>query len=395
MAIRREPTDRAFRHSFGDVAADNLRYGPERPRPITPMLYRRILDILLMTAVCVASGTLECSHPHLSETQAHGQEVYVRMCAVCHGRGGEGYSADQAPALAQPDFLASVTDNYLRSAISSGRPGTTMSAWSSTRTGPLSRADVDAVVDFIRSWEQKPRAALDETRLNGDVTRGQAIYAAQCNQCHGARGIGGPNIHIGSPILLADATNGFLRHAIRGGRSGVPTPMPAFDKTLGEKGTDDVLQFVRTFQTANAAVLQLAPPPAPTAPLPLGPVPLNPHGPAPVGLLTFPQTTHAEVVKAQLDRKARMALLDARAPSDYVNNHIAGAVSVPFYEPEPYFDQLPKDTWLVCYCACPHAESGTLAKKLVDHGFTKVTVLDEGLGFWSSKGYGTHTGTEP
>jgi cytochrome c oxidase cbb3-type subunit 3/ubiquinol-cytochrome c reductase cytochrome c subunit len=124
-------------------------------------------------------------------------------------------------------------------------------------------------------------------------------------------------------------------------------------------------------------------------------VPLNPHGPAPVGLLAFPQTTHAEVIKAQLDRKARMALLDARAPSDYVNSHIAGAVSVPFYEPEPYFDQLPKDTWLVCYCACPHAESGTLAKKLVDHGFTKVTVLDEGLGLWSSRGYGTHTGTEP
>jgi cytochrome c oxidase cbb3-type subunit 3/ubiquinol-cytochrome c reductase cytochrome c subunit len=109
----------------------------------------------------------------------------------------------------------------------------------------------------------------------------------------------------------------------------------------------------------------------------------------------FPGTTPAEVIKGQLDRKAKMALLDARAPSDYVSEHIAGAVSVPFYDPEPYLALLPKDTWLVAYCACPHAESSSLAQKLVAKGFTKVTVLDEGLGFWRAKGYGTHTGAEP
>jgi cytochrome c oxidase cbb3-type subunit 3/ubiquinol-cytochrome c reductase cytochrome c subunit len=90
-----------------------------------------------------------------------------------------------------------------------------------------------------------------------------------------------------------------------------------------------------------------------------------------------------------------MALLDARAPSDYSTEHIAGAVSVPFYDPEPYVNALPRDAWLVCYCACPHAESGTLAKKLVDKGFTKVTVLDEGLGVWRARKYGTHTGWDP
>ena len=67
----------------------------------------------------------------------------------------------------------------------------------------------------------------------------------------------------------------------------------------------------------------------------------------------------------------------------------------PFYDPAPYFAGLPKDTWLVCYCACPHAESGQLAGKLGAHGFTKVTVLDEGLGVWKNRGYGTHTGLEP
>jgi rhodanese-related sulfurtransferase len=90
-----------------------------------------------------------------------------------------------------------------------------------------------------------------------------------------------------------------------------------------------------------------------------------------------------------------MALLDARAPSDYVHEHIAGAVSVPFYDPAPYVNDLPKDAWLVCYCACPHAESKSLAQALVSRGFTKVTVLDEGIHHWRSKGYGVRTGPKP
>jgi cytochrome c oxidase cbb3-type subunit 3/ubiquinol-cytochrome c reductase cytochrome c subunit len=78
-----------------------------------------------------------------------------------------------------------------------------------------------------------------------------------------------------------------------------------------------------------------------------------------------------------------------------MGEHIAGAVSVPFYDPDPYLDKLPKDAWLVAYCACPHAESGNLARILMTKGFTKVTVLDEGLGYWRNHNYGTHKGEQP
>jgi cytochrome c oxidase cbb3-type subunit 3/ubiquinol-cytochrome c reductase cytochrome c subunit len=252
---------------------------------------------------------------------------------------------------------------------------------------------VDAVISFIRTWEAKPRATLDERPISGDPVKGAATYAVQCNKCHGAHGLAGPNVHIGNPQLLNDASNGFLRRAILAGRSG--TAMASFEHALGEKGVEDLVALLRSWQEPNMSVPQFPPPPAPTPPLPLGPVPLNPRGPAPVGFRPFPATTPADVVKGQLDRKAKMAFLDARAPSDYVNQHIAGAVSVPFYDPDPYFDSLPKDAWLVCYCACPHAESSTLAQKLVTKGFTKVTVLDEGLGVWASRKYGVRSGTEP
>jgi cytochrome c oxidase cbb3-type subunit 3/ubiquinol-cytochrome c reductase cytochrome c subunit len=172
--------------------------------------------------------------------------------------------------------------------------------------------------------------------------------------------------------------------------------MPAFGAKLGDAAIEDVLAFIRSWQTPPTA--SAAPPPLPPArpaPIPLGPVPLNPNGPEPIGFNAQPATTKAQVIKEQLDRGAKMALLDARAQSDYVNEHIAGAVSVPYFDPDPYVDQLPRDAWLVCYCACPHAESGQLAQKLVAKGFTKVTVLDEGLGFWRSHDWGTHKGTDP
>jgi cytochrome c oxidase cbb3-type subunit 3 len=345
----------------------------------------------LVLAACVAGGALECSHRSSTLAEAHGAELYGRMCSVCHGPSGEGYKADQAPAIAHPDFLASVTDAFLRDAIVQGRAGTTMSAWGVENGGPLVRTDVDAVVAFLRTWDRRPRAKLDERPLSGDVARGAETFGRTCAGCHGARGTTGPSIRIGDSSLLGSATDGFLRYAIQHGRSG--TAMRAFADTLDASGTDDVVALLRSWQAKSPRLAHS--PAARPPPLPLGPVPLNAKGPEPLGFRAQPATTPADVVKAQLDRHARMGILDARAPSDYAREHIAGAVSVPFYDPDPYVSELPKDAWLVCYCACPHAESGQLAQKLMAKGFTKVTVLDEGLGVWRARKYETRMGLEP
>lgn len=150
------------------------------------------------------------------------------------------------------------------------------------------------------------------------------------------------------------------------------------------------LAFLRTLELRPVAQA-----PVVNKPIPLGMVVLHRAGPEPEGFQLYPELTPADVVKAQLDYGARMGILDARAPGDYAQEHIAGAVSVPFYDPNPYLAALPKDAWLVCYCACPHAESGQLAKKLQDAGFTKVTVLDEGFRYWKSKDYPTRSGLDP
>jgi len=354
------------------------------------MRYRSILEGFLVFFACLASGTLECGGVVPTPQEKRGEALYGRMCAVCHGRAGEGYAADGAPALSNPTFLASVSDEFLRSAIANGRSGTTMSAWARARGGPLGAGEIDALIATLHEWRDTPRATLDERALDGDAKRGAVVFA-ECVRCHGAEGTGGPNLHIGNYDLLSTAGNGFLRYAIRNGRPG--TLMPGFDSALGEHGVDDVIALLRGFQAHGASIPHPAPPHPP--PLPLGPVPLNPRGPEPLAFRAYPLTTPADAIKAQLDRGARMAVLDARAPSDYLNEHIAGAVSVPFYDPGPYEAQLPKDAWIVCYCSCPHAESGTLAQKLESKGFTKVTVLDEGLGVWKGRNYPTRTGLDP
>jgi cytochrome c oxidase cbb3-type subunit 3 len=355
------------------------------------MRLRSVFEFAVVMFFGVGGGDLECSRP-MTTTQRHGAQIHARMCAVCHGRDGEGYAADRAPAIAHTDFLVSATDDFIRSAITDGRSGTTMSAWSVARGGPLAPTDVDAMIAFIRTWQKRPSVVLDERPVTGDAERGARIFERECQRCHGQRGTGGPEMHIGSPEFVATASSGFLRYAVRRGRPG--TAMPGFERKQGgldSEGIEDVVAHMRSWQSASAPRV----PPAAPAKIPLGPVPLHPHGPEPVGLRAFPDLTSVDVVKRELDRGARMGVLDARAPSDYLANHIAGAVSVPFYDADPYISHLPKSAWLVCYCSCPHAESGQLAHKLMGSGFVKVTVLDEGFNVWLSRKYPARQGMDP
>lgn len=345
---------------------------------------------LLAVLGTVAGGLLECSPARQAWEQHRGRAVYGRMCVVCHGMDGEGYKADQAPAIGSSDYLRTASDEFLRRAINDGRAGTTMSAWGLDKGGPLKPREVDETIAYLRTMQDGPRVALDERPASGDARRGVPLYGRACAKCHGASGKGGQYLAIGGGQLLQSASDGFLRYAIQHGRP--QTAMPAFGASLAEGEVEDIVALLRDWQKKSPPQRASA---ARPPPIPLGPVPLNPNGPEPVGFQRQPQTTKAEVIKRELDRGAKLAFLDARAPSDYTNEHISGAVSVPFYDPDQYFAGLPRDAWLVCYCSCPHAESGQLASKLVAHGFTKVTVLDEGLGFWRNKGYGTHSGIDP
>jgi rhodanese-related sulfurtransferase len=75
--------------------------------------------------------------------------------------------------------------------------------------------------------------------------------------------------------------------------------------------------------------------------------------------------------------------------------HIAGAISVPFYEVNEYAKQLPKDRYILTYCGCPHAESGKARDALRALGYPRAAVMDEGLFAWRDRGYPVRGGAKP
>jgi cytochrome c oxidase cbb3-type subunit 3/ubiquinol-cytochrome c reductase cytochrome c subunit len=317
---------------------------------------------------------------------AEGQAVYGKYCALCHGANGEGYVADQATALANAEFLRIATDDFLTEAIVRGRPGTSMSAWSSTYAGPLGAADVAAVVALLRSWQTAPTVTPAAPSVPGDVARGGPLFAANCASCHGATGEQGPYTSVANPTFLATATDGFLAYSIANGRPG--TKMAAWSPALTDVDTADLVALIRAWQAP-------IPPGDVLLPGTFGPVILNPEGPEPDFVEGTRYTPALDVYEELFVVGAKMIVLDARAPSSYVEGHVAGAVDLPFYDVTEYASTLPRDTWIVCYCACPHAESGQAADTLTSLGFTKVTVIDEGFLVWQSRGYPVHAGEAP
>lgn len=348
---------------------------------------RRELSIFGSLAAVIGFAVAACSSeaPSPATSAEAGAIAYARTCALCHGARGEGYLADNATALKSPTFLATASDDYLRASVARGRPGTTMSAWDRPHGGPYSAAEIQGLVAFMRSWQTVPSTPIGSAPIAGDLTRARPIYDARCASCHGATGTEGPNVRLGNAEFLAVAKDEFLRYAIVHGRPG--TTMDGYEAELSAQDIGDLVALLRSW--AKPIVIGDVPIPGT-----MGPVVLNAGGPDPDFVLGN-RYTPADTIKKELDRGASFGFLDARAPSDFVAGHIAGANDVPFYEASNYLFALPKDKWLVCYCGCPHAESGSLADTLFANGFTKVTVLDEGYYVWRDRGYPVRTGVNP
>lgn len=318
-----------------------------------------------------------------------GQKLYGKFCAFCHGAEGQGYKADQAPMLASDDLLSIATDEYLHDAIANGRPGTTMSAWFIIRGGPLSEEDVNAIVAHLRTWQKRPSVSIADRTVaaSASAERGAPIYAAQCASCHGAKGWNGKHNALANPELLISATDGFLATTIEKGRTG--TPMPAFGEKLGKDKVDDVVAFMRTWQKAPDIT-----PPLPPKPGALVSIVMNPKGPEPA-FDAKADFIAVDDVKKEHDKKASMVIIDARPPADYARMHIVGAISVPFYDVDKYAKQIPKDRYILTYCACPHAESMKVQAALRELGYKRVAVINEGLFAWRDRGYPIHGGALP
>ncbi len=118
--------------------------------PVPPAEPRDLADVAawLKARSRVPRAALEGRH--VTGDPANGRELYLRVCAGCHGENGEGR---EAPALANEAFLRAANDGYLQATIARGRRGTAMPAFG--RDQPefprLSGREIDDIVSFLRS----------------------------------------------------------------------------------------------------------------------------------------------------------------------------------------------------------------------------------------------------
>jgi len=322
-----------------------------------------------------------------------GQVLYLRYCALCHGRDARGYAADNAPSLVSPTFLESAGDAFLRNSIGRGRPGTAMAGYAADIGGPLDADGIDALVAWLRSHGGR-RAGIDARPARGDPAAGEAAYTAHCASCHGSRGQRGAAVHLYNSQLLADADDGYLRHAIVSGRPG--TRMIGWGEVLFPGDADAIIAHLRSAALPPTPARAWRPEGAvaeneqqllPVTPTPTTPVVLNPDGKAPTFTLGEGRFARVDAVAAALAQGRRLIILDARAPSDYQLIHIDGAIVTPYYDKRA-LDVVPNDgTWVVAYCACPHHLSGEVVDELRRRGYPHTAVLDEGIFVWNARGH--------
>ncbi len=354
--------------------------------------------VLFVASILLAFGVTSCRRGHrlwhrrhaspaeVARTRAamRGRVAYLRYCALCHRVDAQGYAADHANAIGNADFLSVATDDFIRAAITDGRPGTPMSAWGVVHNGPLTPAVVDDIVVYLRGLARMPVVHLGIEVIPGDAARARPVWVARCKSCHGDHGEGTTTAtSLSHPNFQRTASDAMIRYTIEHGRRG--TPMAAF-AVLGPATVNDLVALVRTFNRAP----DLPPNWVGEAPPGLDRMIVNPGGQPPRFTLTDERYVPASAVAAALATHRRMVILDARATSDWSREHIPGALPFPFYDIEAMASGLPRDgTWIVAYCACPHAASGHVVDELRRRGFDHTAVLDEGIHYWTTQGYPT------
>jgi cytochrome c oxidase cbb3-type subunit 3 len=127
--------------------------------------------------------------PMLSQGQRNGPDAgaqqFARNCAGCHGADGRG--GDKAPAIATMPSVVALSDADLVKIVHDG-----------TQAGmpafpQLGDTGIRAVVDYLRTLQDKTSSNAPAATVTGDSNSGHALFfgKAECSSCHMVNGNGG------------------------------------------------------------------------------------------------------------------------------------------------------------------------------------------------------------
>ena len=124
-------------------------WGTDWAGPLAP---EEVSDLVAWIRAWQRTATLDV-HDLVVVGDPEGAEgMYAGYCADCHGAAGEGESAS---ALANPWFLHTASDGFIRHALAVGREGTEMGPWGEIYPDFL----LDDLTALVRSWATPPDEA--------------------------------------------------------------------------------------------------------------------------------------------------------------------------------------------------------------------------------------------
>lgn len=162
-----------------------------------------------------------------------GAEIYTGLCAQCHGSNGEG---GVGPALADPGFQTTNSEEEIFNTINLGHKATPMIAWGEILTAEQIQELVKYILQFTPLDQPTP------TPPPASFTAVEEIFEVNCNICHGTQGgwdgtsydsviNSGDN---GPAVIPGDVENSLLAQKLLGTQT-IGDKMPPFtDLTAAE-----------------------------------------------------------------------------------------------------------------------------------------------------------------
>jgi mono/diheme cytochrome c family protein len=186
-------------------------------------------------------AAVQVSAPEQTPSVALGASIFAENCIACHGSSGQGNGelVLSGQVTAPPDFTLpeandGVTPMDRFSVITNGRMEKLMPPWA----GVLTEYERWSVAMYVY--------ALSYTME--ELVQGEAIFAAECSECHGSDGSGTAE---GASLLgLWDKSDGMLMTQIAQGSG---EDMPAFADTLSAEDRAAVVAFVRSLSLSAEA----------------------------------------------------------------------------------------------------------------------------------------------
>ncbi len=193
-----------------------------------------------------------------------GRELFAGNCAGCHGDFGEGgpnpaRAGDIIAPISSREYLSTRDDQTLRQVISQGQPDFGMSPFGTAFGGPLDDEQVNAIVGFLRTWEDNPpvEAPPEIAAVAAPLTATQ-IFTDVCARCHGPAGEGGlgPALR-GAEFQGRYATDQAMFDTISDGHEA--TAMIAWGEILTSQQIQELVDYIRGLETSEATATSGAP----------------------------------------------------------------------------------------------------------------------------------------